>query len=66
MCKHLQCREFESIETFPGFARFLGENLDLKLKKPADRFMMLKKLVKWQKSRSQHCDFTKQFEMHEF
>ena len=45
-------REFESIETSSGFAQFLGENWDFQM-------MSEKKFVKLQKSRSEHCDFTK-------
>ena len=37
--------------------------LNLKL---TDRFMMLEKLIKWQKSRTEHCEFTKKIVMHEF
>ena len=51
--------EFESIETSPRFARFLEENL-VSLYKIGDRFHdASKNTVKWQKSRSEHCDFTK-------
>ena len=55
-------REFESIETSPGFARLLGGNwtfLSL-FKWNCDGFHDgSKKIVRWQKSRSEHCDFTK-------
>ena len=52
-------REFEPIDTSPGFAQLLGENL-VSLCKIADRFHdASKKIVKSQKSRSDHCDFTK-------
>ena len=55
----LLIREFESVETSPGFAQLLGENL-VSLCKIADRFHdASKKIVKSQKSRSDHCDFTK-------
>ena len=45
-------REFESFETFSRFAQVLGEN---------QPFQMIseKKIVEWQKSRHERCDFTK-------
>jgi hypothetical protein len=52
-------REFESVETSAGFVQLLGENL-VSLCKTADRFHEAsKKIVKSQKCRSDHCDFTK-------
>ena len=44
-------REFESVETTPGFAQLLGEKLDFQND--------VKKNVKWRKTRSECCDFTK-------
>ena len=46
--------EFESIETSPGFARL--EFKDIKNQQCVD------KDVKYQKSRTEHCDFTKKFD----
>ena len=34
--------------------------------KPIEINLMMEKFVKWRKSRSEHCDFTKKFTMHDF
>ena len=59
-------REFESIETSPGFAQLLGENWVSSHKKSIFKTMLEKICVKGQKSRSECCDFTKKFKLHNF